>query len=163
MTEFFICAKNEVHKRIKELEITHLVSLIDPNAHIFKPTSIPLENWLQLRFEDEEDPCGSNPPNLWHAERILAVGKEFPDDARVLVHCHAGVCRSTAAALALWLQTNGTDKLEEGVEWLAVTRPRACPNMLLAGFFDDLLDMGGKLKAACDKIGETSVKRTFSL
>lgn len=163
MPEFFVCAKNQVHKKVKQLDITHLVTLIDPGAYIFKPNSIPPENWLWLRFEDDEDPCGVSPPNLWHAERILDVGKQFPQDARVLVHCHAGICRSTAAALALWLQANGTDRLEEAIEWLASERPLSCPNMLLASFFDDLLEMNGEFKKACDKIGENSVKRKFSL
>lgn len=36
-------------------------------------------------------------------------------------------------------------------------RPRACPNMLLARHFDQLLGMNGAFITMCDEIGEESM------
>ena len=56
-------------------------------------------------------------------------------------------------------RSNGINRLEEGVAWLTSIRPSACPNMLLAKYYDDILGMDGRLVGACDKIGEDSINR----
>lgn len=163
MPEIIVCSKSEVPKVVEEFEATHLLSLLDPDSHIYRPSRIPAftSNWLLQLFEDEENPDHPSAPKLVHAERILEWGSLIPKDGKLVVHCHAGVCRSTAAAYALWLQANGKNKIAEGAEWLVGIRPRACPNLLLAQHFDDLLELNGEFVKACDKIGENSVKRVF--
>lgn len=159
MPEFFICNRSQVRRRVKQLGITHLLTLLDPGRSMFKPTLIAPANWLWLKFEDQESPQDLHAPTLEHAERILAWGKNLPKDARVLVHCQAGVSRSTASALALWVQTHNT--LTGARDWIDHIRPQACPNMLLAEFFDKLLGMQGEFQAMCDSIGHENIKRFF--
>jgi predicted protein tyrosine phosphatase len=163
MPEIIVCAKSEVQKKVDEFEATHLLSLLDPDSHIYRPSRIPAlaSNWLLQLFDDEEDSAHPRAPKLIHAERILEWGRGIPTDGKLVVHCHAGMCRSTVAAYALWLQANGKDKITEGAEWLVAIRPHACPNLLLAQHFDDLLELNGEFVKACDKIGENSVKRVF--
>lgn len=161
MPEFTVCSKSEVKKTVHRFEATHLISTLDPGDHVFKPPRILAWDHLKVPFEDEEDPTASNAPTLAHAQRILAFGEKLPQDARVVVHCFAGACRSTAVGLALWLQANGIDKIAEAKAWLADCRPRACPNMLLARHFDQLLNMNGAFITLCDEIGEDSITRWF--
>jgi predicted protein tyrosine phosphatase len=161
--EFTVCGKSEVKKTAKRFGATHLVTMLDVGDRVFRPFSIDGRNHLQLNFEDEEDPTKWAAPTIDHAATILEFGRSLPDDARVVVHCFAGACRSTASALALWLQANGTDKLEQGAAWLKEDRPRACPNMLLARHFDELLGMDGKLVKVCDEIGADSINRWWKL
>jgi len=157
MPQFFICNRAQVRRRVKQLGITHLLTLLDPGRSMFKPTMIAPANWLWLKFEDQESPQDLHAPTLEHAERILGWGKNLPQDARVLVHCQAGVSRSSASALALWVQTHGT--LQGARDWIDEIRPQACPNMLLAEFFDELLNLQGNFIALCDDIGATNIKR----
>jgi predicted protein tyrosine phosphatase len=109
--------------------------------------------------EDEENSTCANAPTLAHAQRVIDFGASLPFDARVVVHCYAGVSRSTATGLALWLQSNGTHRLEEAEAWLLAHRERPCPNMLLAEHFDHLLGMNGEFVRLCDQIGEGSMAR----
>lgn len=163
MPDFTVCGKSEVKKTAKRFGATHLVTMLDFGDRVFRPVHIDPANHLALNFEDEEDPTRLHAPTREHAEAILAFGRGLPSDARVVVHCFAGACRSTASALALWLQANGTDRLEEGAAWLKADRPQACPNLLLARYFDDILVMGGRLVEECDRIGSDSINRWWKL
>ena len=159
MPEFTVCAKSEVKKTVKRFEATHLITMLDVGDHVFRPPRIHPQDHFRIFFDDEEDPAKLHAPTKEHAEAILDFGKRLPDDARVVVHCFAGACRSTASAIALWLQANGTDRLNDAVNWLITDRPKACPNLLLAKHFDELLGMDGRLIKACDDIGANSINR----
>lgn len=159
MPEFTVCAKSQVKKVVRDFDATHLITTLDPGDHVFRPARIEGVNHLRLAFDDEEDPSKLHAPTLAHAESILNFGKRLPADAKVVIHCFAGACRSPAVALALWLQANGVDKFQEAQDWMAEIRPRACPNMLLARHFDQLLNLDGKFVELCDKIGEASMAR----
>ena len=161
MPEFTICAKSEVKKTVKRFSATHLISTLDPGDRVFRPPRILPQNHLQLWFEDEEDPGKSDAPTLQHAEIIHNWSSQLPPDARVVVHCFAGACRSTSVGIALWLQHNGVHRLSQAVEWLKADRPLACPNLLLAEHFDQLLGMDGKLLDTCAQIGRLHVKKTI--
>lgn len=160
MTEFTICSKSEVKKTVKQFSATHLISLLDPNDYVYRPPCIPGTNHLQLNFYDEEESFKSHGPRIWHAEAILSFGSRLPLEARVVVHCHAGICRSTAAGLALWLQHNGLDRLDDAEAWLDSVRGNAIPNSLLGSHFDLILGLNGQLNNLISKI---SIKNTEKL
>jgi predicted protein tyrosine phosphatase len=159
MPEFTVCGKSEVKKTVKRFGATHLITMLDLGDRVFRPLRIQPRDHLALNFEDEEDPTKWGAPTIDHAQAILEFGAKLPEDARAVVHCFAGACRSTASAFALWLQANGRDRIDDGVAWLVADRPKACPNMLLAAHFDRLLGLDGRLVAACDTVGRDSVAR----
>ena len=159
MPEFRVCAKSEVGKTVQSFGATHLVTLLDPEDQVRRPSIIEPTNHLRLAFFDEEDLSAYRPPTPWHASAILDFGSRLPPDARVVVHCYAGMCRSTAAGLALWVQAHGGDCLEDGRAWLLGHRYRACPNRLLARYFDEQLKLAGRFLELCDDIGEDRVIR----
>lgn len=163
MPEFTVCAKSEVKKTAKRFQATHLISTLDPGDRVFRPPRIQPGNHLQLWFEDEEDPTKSDAPTLAHAQVIWNWSSQLPADARVVVHCWAGQCRSTAVGLAVWLQHNPTHTLQEASAWLKEVRPQACPNLLLAAHFDQLLGLNGELVKLCDSIGANSINRWWKL
>jgi predicted protein tyrosine phosphatase len=163
MPEFTVCGKSEVKRTAKRFNATHLVTMLDLGDRVFRPPRIPLAHHLALNFEDEEDPNRHGAPTLEHAAAILEFGRTLPEDARTVVHCWAGACRSTASALALWLQANGTHRLADGVAWLRADRPQACPNLLLARYFDGMLGMEGHLVDACDELGRDSINRWWKI
>jgi len=163
MPEFTICGKSEVKKHVKRFAATHLISTLDPGDRVFRPPRILPQNHLQLWFEDEEDPTKSHAPTIEHARIILDWSAKLPPDARVTVHCFAGACRSTAIGIALWLQHNGVRRVQEAADWLKVDRPCACPNLLLAEHFDQLLGLDGTLLNTCVQIGTNHINRLLNL
>lgn len=66
----------------------------------------------------------------------------------VLVHCHGGVCRSTAIAFILKAMELGPGYEKDAARWVMETFPKAVPNLLVCSIADDLLGRGGRLLAA---------------
>jgi predicted protein tyrosine phosphatase len=159
MPEFIVSSKSGVKKAVKQIQATHVLSTLDVGDRLYRPHSIPAPNHLQLWFDDEEDPTKHYAPQLYHAQTILTWGSQLPSDAAVVVHCLAGQCRSTAVGLALFLQANGVHEFSAARSWLLGHRPTACPNLLLAAHFDQLLGLNGGFVNLCADIGADSVAR----
>jgi predicted protein tyrosine phosphatase len=93
-------------------------------------------------------------PEMGHVEAILRFGERMAAvpkaSARphLLVHCHMGVSRSTAAMIALMAQAH-PEADEAGLfAGLRGIRPQAWPNSRMIGFVDEALGRSGRLKAA---------------
>jgi len=65
-----------------------------------------------------------------------------------LIHCEAGVSRSTAAALILYACWLGPGLEAEAMERVLAQRPLAIPNRRMVALADDLLNRGGHLLKA---------------
>ena len=64
---------------------------------------------------------------------------------RVLVHCEAGVSRSTAAALIMYACWLGPGREREAMRRVLAQRPIAVPNRRMVELADRLLDRNGRL------------------
>ena len=64
---------------------------------------------------------------------------------RVLIHCEAGVSRSTAAALIMYACWLGPGREREAMHRVLKQRPIAFPNRRMVELADKLLDRGGRL------------------
>jgi predicted protein tyrosine phosphatase len=131
--------------------ITHRLSILDPDwPDPAEFDSYPAHASLTLRFHDiiEQRP-GMEPPLPEHVDAILAFGREAGrDGGPMLIHCHMGVSRSTAAATALLLQANPEADEEAVLGRIAQIRPAAWPSSLMLGYADAALGRGGRLAAA---------------
>ena len=112
-----------------------------------------------LHFHDEIEPApGIELPRREHMEQILAFGRSLQRDlaeradAHLLVHCHAGISRSTAAMTALLAQADSSLDEDTIFERVLAVRPKAWPNSLMIGFADELLSRGGRLTRAMGQL-----------
>jgi len=152
-----VCSRSAVSRKTTQHSVTHVLSLLDPGKTPYLHPHTNRQNWLLLHFEDNLEEHEKNSPTREHVARILEWGQTIPDDAVVLVHCEAGVSRSTAAALALLVQKHGIDKIDECIQLLLEVRPVACPNKLIAKFADEQLGCEGKLLIASEKIANDKI------
>lgn len=145
-----ICGVEELDGFAK-VGVSHVLSILDPADPEppvfgrFRP-----HRRTSLRFHDVVVPVdGHQLPVEADVERILEFGRDVAssDPLHLLVHCYAGVSRSTAASLILMAQANPGREAELFAELIEV-RPRAWPNSRMVGFADDLLGCNGRLKAA---------------
>lgn len=111
-----------------------------------------------LHFDDCLGP-GTNkhgrvlvPPEPEHVAAILAFGRDLDGAAHVLVHCHYGLSRSTAALLMLFAQGEPGIAADALVERLHALREPAWPNARMIGFADDALGRGGTLSEAVRRL-----------
>ena len=90
------------------------------------------------------------------AGAIIAVGRELARSAsggHVLVHCHAGVSRSTAAT-AILLARESPGREAEAFRTVARLRPGAWPNGRMIDLADALLARQGRLTAGLREMQE---------
>ena len=134
-----------------ETPFSHVVSILDPAWPEPKDfvSYIPHQR-VVWRFDDvlTQRP-GVIPPNRGDIQAILNLGEVLVAEPaeHLLIHCHAGVSRSTAAAIILLAQHNPSREREAFVE-VARVRPRSWPNALMLAIADDLLGRDGALTAA---------------
>lgn len=157
----YVSSRSKVSKITSKVGATHVLSLLDPGKRPWLHPSTPHKNWKLLIFEDVVDPEYDRAPKKEHVEQFLAWAKALPDDAVLLVHCEAGVSRSTAAALAILVQYHGIENIDKCVDLLFGVRPESAPNPLIAEYADDLLNCRGKLIKAAEKLNANKLLRRF--
>ena len=149
-----VCSRNQLRRHAKRFESTHVVSLIEMEAKVVRPSRVRPENHRKLIFDDVEDSSHPYAPQPRHIESLLAFGRMLPAGARVMVHCQAGQCRSTAGALALLAQAAGPEHAEAAMAHILAVRPIARPNMLVTELADTALGADGALIAAARRANE---------
>ena len=153
----FVCHRSAVSRKTSQVNASHILSLLDPGKRPFLHPKTNPKNWLLLHFEDNLTEQEASSPTREHIARILQWGRSLPDDAVVLVHCEAGISRSSAAALALLVQYHGVDKIDECIQLLLEVRPFACPNPLITLFADEQLGCNGELHEKAEKVANTKI------
>jgi predicted protein tyrosine phosphatase len=135
--------------------IGHVISFLDPDydgdGHFETLAGIDRS---EFRFHDVIEPAdGSVLPERDAIVALLKVGETLDAAApeAVLVHCHAGISRSTAAAAILMAQFN-PGREDEVCARLTEIRPQAWPNSRMIRFADELLGRDGALLAAVETI-----------
>ncbi len=79
-------------------------------------------------------------------QQIIALAKELRAvTGRVLIHCEAGVSRSSAAALIMYAYWLGPGREREAMTRVLAQRPIAMPNSRMVEIADRLLDREGRL------------------
>jgi len=78
----------------------------------------------------------------------LAQEAAAREDGHLLVHCHMGISRSTAAMLMLLAQARPQEAGDTLLEHLRAIRPQAWPNLRMIEFADGLLGRSGRLTTA---------------
>jgi len=132
--------------------VTHVLSILDPD--MLEPPAFAAfapHRRLALRFHDIIETCPNCfAPQRADVERLLAFGRELIEEspAHLLIHCHAGVSRSTASAALILAQTRPDRPALEALEAVSQIRPRAWPNLRILEFGDELLGRNGEIVAA---------------
>jgi predicted protein tyrosine phosphatase len=136
--------------------ITHVLSILDPEwPEPVAFSAYDRHHRTTLYFHDVIEPgAGLVLPKPEHVEAILEFGRSMADkaaerdDAHLLVHCHMGVSRSTAAMAILMAQSNYPETEDWIFSRLLELRPQAWPNSLMVEFADELLGKDGRLISA---------------
>lgn len=153
--ELTICGIEELPAQ-RERKVTHVLSLLDPELpEIETFATYGQHHRTTLRFHDIIVAAPDRVmPRPDHVEAILKFGSDFQAQqnaqasSHLLVHCHMGVSRSTAAMLTLMAQANPDETAENLFTRLVTIRPQAWPNSQMIGFADEQLGRKGELMAA---------------
>jgi predicted protein tyrosine phosphatase len=121
---------------------------------------------LRLEFSDiaEEVAAGIDDggPMALHIERLVAFAPALAAlaaEEAALVHCQAGVSRSTAAAFILFAAIVGPGREREALDAVYAAAPHAYPNRRMVRLADEHLGRGGAMLRALDERRATPAKR----
>jgi predicted protein tyrosine phosphatase len=140
--------------------VTHVLSILDPQWP--EPEAFGTydpHHRTTLHFHDAIEPGPDLIlPEPEHVGTILDFGRLLAEDgttrekAHLLVHCHMGVSRSTAAMAMLMAQSNPEESEKQIFGHLLELRPQAWPNSLMVEFADDQLGRRGRLVTALGRL-----------
>lgn len=145
-----VCGISELDRFCAE-SVTHVLSILDPRtADPAAFGSFGEHVRTVLRFDDVVDEMpGFEAPQVAHLQALLAFGDSLSlePEVHLLVHCHMGISRSTAAMGILLAQHNPGYEREAFATLLEI-RPRCWPNSRMVAIADRLMGRHGALVRA---------------
>ena len=128
-----------------------MISIQNPDANLegLRPATIPEEHHLVLLFKDRDEVDHERSPQRHHVETLVSwlKGLDRADLSGLLVHCDAGVSRSTACAwlaLVVLEPAGSADEHLKRVEHCAGSA-YCWPNPAIAELGDEVLGSGSEL------------------
>ena len=149
-----VCSLDRVPKTVARERASHLVTLLHSDSVLATPVSIAGDNHLRLSLHDIALPqAGMIHPGSEHIERLLAFAARWDRSRPMVVHCLAGISRSTAAAFIVACALN--PRAPEGpiAQHIRALSPTASPNRLLVELADEALGRDGRMIQAIEVIG----------
>jgi predicted protein tyrosine phosphatase len=154
MPRLHVCSLALIGETVARTRARSLVTLLSPGTEIERPIEITPERHLYLGVSDIVEPTpGQVLPDAAHLDKLLRFVHAWDRAAPMLIHCFAGVSRSTAAAYV------AACALEPKRDEFAVARalraasPTATPNARLVALADDQLGRRGRMNEAIAGIG----------
>lgn len=148
-----VCPLARAPEIARERQPSHMVSLLDPGT-AFPRLTDAAERHLCVEvhdIEEEADMLGACCPQ--RVRTILDFVGGWRADAPILIHCYAGISRSTATAFITACVHNPSLDEEEIAHALRAASPTASPNRRFIALADAELGRGGRMRRAIAAIG----------
>lgn len=156
-----ICARNQVQEKVKYNHVSHIISITDVmSENIFitsELTSIPI---IHLKFDDVLEQHEKNSPTKDDVKKVLSWTKDINCTEGILVHCEAGVSRSTAMGLSILAQS--FCDVDKAIQKLLEIVPEACPNPVISKFSDNILKFEGRLYQESERIASEKITKLLN-
>lgn len=153
LPQFTICDLGAVRSYFRQETFTHVISIWGAGAADFGPDEIrsffPAAKIHVTRFDDIEfeSSCAVTKEIV---QSILDFGSGLHLTDKVLVHCLAGIARSSSVAFALACQYAGPGHETAVLQKLVAQSPWIKPNRRVVSYSDEILRCGGRMNAAVD-------------
>jgi predicted protein tyrosine phosphatase len=130
-----------------------MLTMLSPGSAVGATDGLHPGRHLHLSFHDIVE---ARPdlvmPGRETIETILDFGRNWTGDHPMLIHCWAGISRSSAAAYIMACDRNPNCEHDLASE-LRRRAPFATPNRLMVALADDLLGRNGAMTDAIERIG----------
>ncbi len=149
-----VCSLARLHETVDDTGARHVVTLLGDGDHVERPAAIAEENHLWLRLHDISEPLdGYIMPDKDHVADLLNFVRRWDRRAPIVIHCYAGISRSTASAFASVCALNPARDETSIAQALRRASPTATPNIRIVSLADRLLGRQGRMVTAIDDIG----------
>jgi predicted protein tyrosine phosphatase len=149
-----VCSLARLHATVEATGARHIVTFIRESYLVQRPSVITLDNHLLLAVDDISLPLeGYTAPATEHVEALLRFVRDWDRATPLVIHCFAGISRSTAGAFVTVCALNPRRDEVEIAQALRIASPTATPNARIVEIGDRLLGRGGRMRAAIEAIG----------
>ncbi|MEO0544570.1 MAG: tyrosine protein phosphatase [Pseudomonadota bacterium] len=154
MPYLVVCPVTQIEKIGAKHKPSHMLTVMSEKADVPRPASVSPDNHATLIFNDiSEVREGLVTPGATHIEAILDFAANWDRRAPLLIHCYAGVSRSTASA---YIIANAIGQEQDAVKLakdLRLRSPTATPNAKMIALGDEILRKDGAMIEAISNLG----------
>lgn len=149
-----VCGLRHAQEQIDHHKAASVIGILGPETTHPTYRGIAEAKHLKLTFNDiNEEAVGMQAASADDVDRLLSFITAWDKKAPLLIHCWAGISRSTASAFAaLCLLQPQEDELKLA-QILRAASPSATPNRLITKHVDDRLGRKGRMSHAVESIG----------
>jgi predicted protein tyrosine phosphatase len=148
-----VCSLSRLNETITATGARHVVTLLGIEDHVPLPSQIARDAYLRLHMHDIVDPMdGQVHPAQEHVERLIDFVNRWPRQTPLVIHCYAGISRSTAAAFTTVCALNPRRAEDEIALALRRASPTAQPNARIVRIADQVLGRNGRMVEAVTAI-----------
>jgi len=149
-----VCSLARLHDTVVEIRASHIVTLLRTIDRVQRPQSIVASNHLILGMDDIVSPLdGYTHPAEEHVVELVDFVRRWDRRAPLVMHCYAGISRSTAGAFISACALNpGRDEtmIAKAIRNSSAT---AMPNIMLVSHADRILKRNGRMIEAVMALG----------
>jgi len=152
-----VCSLSRLHETVVTTGARHIVTLLRDPDRLQRPRHISAKNHLVLSMDDITTPIdGYMAPSAEHVTQLVDFFRHWDRTTPVVMHCMAGISRSTAGAFIAVCALNPERSEETIAQALRSASPSAMPNIMLVTHADRLLGRRGRMIEAIEAIGAGS-------
>jgi predicted protein tyrosine phosphatase len=149
-----VCPLSRVHEMVAKYTPERVVSVLDPHFTFPDLGAAYRDRHLKLCFHDVHVPAdGDVVASVEHARALVAFLREWQRERALLVHCRAGVGRSTATAFIAACALNPRADEYAIARRLRRASTNARPNENWVGVADRVLKRRGRMRRAIEDTG----------
>src|SRR6266403_792415 len=149
-----VCSLAALPDTVKPTGASHILTVMANVDQVQRPASVLEANHLKVSMDDiTEQMDGFVAPCDAHSERVLNFVRNWDRSAPMVVHCYAGISRSTASAFAAACALNPHRDEISIARQIRQASPSAWPNRLIISLADKALGREGRMLRALDEMG----------
>jgi len=153
-----VCSLARLYETVEATGSRHVVTLLKDTDRVQWPDRISPANHLILGLDDISTPVeGYVAPAHEHVAKLIDFARGWDRAKPLVVHCYAGISRSTAGAFVAACALNPGRDERAIAQALRRASATATPNALIVSLADRILSRDGRMMAAIQAIGYGSM------
>jgi len=149
-----VCSLAALPDTVKATGASHVLTVMANVAQVQRPASVLEANHLRVQMDDiTEHMDGFMAPSDSHIEQVLDFVRGWDRNAPLVIHCYAGISRSTASAFAAACMLNPHRDEISIARQIRAASAIASPNRLIVSLADRALGREGRMLRALDEMG----------